>query len=221
MIHVRTIGILGGTFDPVHNGHVALARTVLDQDLVKEVFFVPAPYPPHKQTQVSASFVDRVAMLELALEGVASCSVSLIEAEFDQPSYTVVTIKALVARYPDTRFSLIIGADSLLELHHWYRYQELMTMVDLIVLSRNDIRADVIGNAVIALDPTFTYTVRGREAWISSSGEILTYLEGIVLPESSSVVKQQVATTGFTEMVPLPVLDYIHQHHLYMPSTSF
>ena len=109
----QTVGILGGTFDPVHKGHLEVARTVLNRYQLDQIIFIPAFSPPHKDRNL-APFSHRVAMLEEALEGNDNMSVSILEAERDTPSYTVETLQELHLRMESCVFFLIMGADMLL-----------------------------------------------------------------------------------------------------------
>ncbi|MCI5130129.1 MAG: nicotinate-nicotinamide nucleotide adenylyltransferase, partial [Candidatus Electrothrix sp. EH2] len=116
----QRIGLFGGTFDPVHKGHLSIARQAAEEAGLDEVLFLPAADPPHKKAP-GAAYQHRVAMLESVLGASPAAedrfAVSLLEAELPFPSYTVETLSELQRRLPHSRCSFIIGADSLLELH--------------------------------------------------------------------------------------------------------
>ena len=212
----RTIGLFGGTFDPVHSGHLHLARHVLDRCRLDSLLFIPAPRPPHKR-QTAVSFAHRAAMLEAALlaadnHGRMQCS--YIEEHLPTPSYTINTVEALTRQAPGQRFSLIIGADSLFDLPHWRRSDELLALVDLIVVRRDTVDAVMINQALVSLDPAFRFDEpQGR--WNGPGGRTVTYLSDIELPVSSSSIREELAQGRIPVMLPPAVFAYIKTHHLY------
>ncbi len=115
----------GGTFDPPHSGHIHLGRAVLENGYAQEVMFVPAWLPPHKQKLEIAPYEDRLAMLRIAVGEERRFTVSEIERERGGISYTIDTLHLLARRFPGDEFLLLIGADSLLQLHRWHRGREL------------------------------------------------------------------------------------------------
>lgn len=118
--------VFGGTFDPPHQGHVRLAAAVLERRRADKVIFVPAASPPHKPGTPITAFHHRLAMLELALEGFEGKIVSDLEfRRFPEPSYTIVTMRALARLYPDFELALLIGGDSLRSLHTWREAEAL------------------------------------------------------------------------------------------------
>jgi nicotinate-nucleotide adenylyltransferase len=209
------IGLFGGTFDPVHAGHLALARHVLDHCRLDSLIFIPAPQPPHKGQPV-ASFSHRAAMLAATL---ADCPdrqlrLSLIEQELPTPSYTINTVEALIKRYGRNRYFLIIGADSLLDLPHWHRTAELLALVSLIVVKRDTIGIPAIHQAISALEPSFIFDQQ-QGKWIGKDGSTLEYLEDIQLPISSSAIRDDLGHGTVPAMLPPAVFAYIKQHNLY------
>lgn len=209
----RKIGLFGGTFDPVHEGHLALARAALDRCGLARVLFIPAAHPPHKE-QPRASFEHRVAMLREALAGRAHMDVSCIEGERDTPSYTIDTVRELKRRLAGREFFFIIGADSLLELHLWYRYEELLEQVRFIVAARPSISFDRLARGVAMLPGTFVYDGR-TSTWRRDDGASIHYLADVRVPVSSSEVRRLLALGRPTPMVPEPVRRYIERHNLY------
>lgn len=211
----RAVGLFGGTFDPVHQGHLDLARHVLTRCHLDEVLFIPAPEPPHKHQPV-ASFEQRLAMLEvtLAAAGQRRLRCSRIEADLPTPSYTVHTVEALRALEAQHDYFLIIGADSLVDLPHWYRAGDLLAAVNLIVVRREHLEPGTIAGLLARLDPSY----RGDAhlgLWHNRQGRSLRYLDDIELPVSSSLIRQQLARGEMPTMLPAPVLAHIRHHHLY------
>ena len=117
----------GGTFDPPHSGHVHLGRAVLENGSADEVMYVPAWHPPHKRNAEIAPYDDRLAMLKLAIRGEPGFSVSEIERDRGGISFTIDTLRLLSDRCPEDEFFLLIGSDSLLQLHQWHRAHELVS----------------------------------------------------------------------------------------------
>lgn len=129
------IGIFGGTFDPVHMGHLILAEQCRSQAALDEVWFVPSHSPPHKGAHVTR-FEQRCEMLELATAGHAAFRVSRLESELPEPSYTARTLEALHARHPEHEFFLLLGSDCLPDLPGWYEPRRVIEQAGLIVVPR-------------------------------------------------------------------------------------
>ena len=134
----KALGILGGSFDPVHTGHVALAMDVYEQLNLERVIFVPAYIAPHKVGQSYASAQDRYKMTELAVAGFRNFCVSDVELQRGNVSYTVDTMRELRRRYPESQeFYFIIGADSVPQLATWHEIDELFKLVKFAVVCRS------------------------------------------------------------------------------------
>lgn len=126
----------GGTFDPVHNGHLALAAEVLKQGRADRILFVPAPSPPHKDEKSITPFEYRLAMVQAAIHGNPRFGWSDIEQHRKGKSYTIDTLNELAAMKEHGEILLLIGGDSLRQLHLWYRAHELVRDYGLIVYPR-------------------------------------------------------------------------------------
>ena len=132
---MKRIGIFGGSFDPVHTAHVALARTALDSLQLDELRWIPAGQPWQKQRSISAGH-HREAMLRLAMAGEPRYVLDRIELERQGPSYTLDTVRALQAARPAQQWFLIIGADQYAGLHTWQDWRTLLSLVTLAVAAR-------------------------------------------------------------------------------------
>jgi nicotinate-nucleotide adenylyltransferase len=139
----QRIGVLGGTFDPVHNGHLHIGdalRTALDLD---GVLWVPAGRPPHKSDQIVSSDKDRLAMLDLALAGSAIDEISTIDINRSGPSYTADTLEILTERFPTARLFFLMGEDSLRDLSTWHHPERILRVAELAVAGRPGVDTDL------------------------------------------------------------------------------
>ncbi|HZV04929.1 MAG TPA: nicotinate-nucleotide adenylyltransferase [Gemmataceae bacterium] len=130
------VGIFGGTFDPVHTGHLILAEQCREQGRLDEVWFVPAAHPPHKDEPTLTRFEQRVEMLALAIAGNPAFRIDELEKERPGPSYTVDTLAELRRRHPAHEFLLLIGSDTLLDLPHWHQPLRVLEQASLLVTTR-------------------------------------------------------------------------------------
>ena len=195
------IGILGGTFDPPHIGHLVIAEEAREKLALAKVYFVPAREPPHKKGEPVSPLEDRVAMLRLALDDHHFFVLSLIEAHRPGPSYTVDTVRQLLDEFPPaTELYFVMGMDSLAALPTWHDPDGLIALCKLAVLRRPGYSADL---AKLELE------IPG----IRSSVEFIPAPE---LEISSSDLQGRVRNGLSIEyMVPPCVAEYIAEHHLY------
>ena len=137
---LHRFGVMGGSFDPVHVGHLSIAQQVLNHLKLEQVILLPAATPPHKRGgQVLAPAADRVAMCELAVHNLHGLAVSGLEVERGGLSYTVDTAELLRGAYgPEAEIFFLIGSDSLADLPHWHRIETLLQFVDFAIAERRD-----------------------------------------------------------------------------------
>lgn len=184
------LAILGGTFDPIHQAHLALAREAARQFQLDRILFVPAAHPPHKSGVTHASYEDRVRMVELACEGNPLSEVSRLEQ--DTTSFSIDTITKVRAQLaPQDRLFFLIGADAFAEIETWRRWREVVAAVTFIVASR----------------PGHRYRI--------PEGAAVERLETVDLPYSSSAVRRALAAGDRPAEIPAPVFEYIRRHGLY------
>lgn len=201
----RQVGILGGTFDPIHLGHLALARAAQAALGLDEIVFVPAGLPPHKLGSRITPADDRLAMVELAVEGEPRWSVSRIEIDRPGPSYTIDTVESLLgeaaaARQP-LELTLILSVESFADLPTWHDPARLLGLARVAVAPRAGHPA-----------PTADWV---RERLPGLEGRIAV-LDGPQLDVSASDIRARVAAgRPITRLVPPPVADYIKAHHLF------
>jgi len=130
------IGIFGGAFNPVHNGHLNLAKNYSFSLKLDKIIFVPTSVPPHKSSADLVPKADRMNMLSLAIDGYENFELSDIEFERQGKSYTVYTLEELKKIYPADDFFLIVGADQFLAFHTWHKYKKILDMVTICTCAR-------------------------------------------------------------------------------------
>ncbi|WP_372632382.1 nicotinate-nucleotide adenylyltransferase [Cohnella sp.] len=193
---MRKVGLLGGTFDPVHHGHLLAAETARDALGLDEVWFVPTLTPPHKP-QPGTDAASRREMLEAAIANHSAFRVEDIELRKEGTSYTIDTVTELRGRYPDARFHWIVGSDMIRDLPNWRRAEELAEAVVFVGLERPDQPSDD------ALLPDY---VRSK----------LTRAEMPPMGISSSDIRRRIREgRSVRYMLPDAVIDYIRRNGLY------
>jgi nicotinate-nucleotide adenylyltransferase len=219
---MEKIGLLGGTFDPVHNGHLAVANHVLFSLGLDVIWFIPALLPPHKEGHGNgreiSSFAHRTAMLARALSQCPSCVISDIEAQRSAPSYSIDTINILLQRIrPQSDLYFIIGVDAFLEIDTWKRYKELPTLVNLVVISRPGYPPDRVGEVIRHNFTDYTYDP-SHKTWSSRHSKglfILLHMEPVAI--SSTEIRKKVRRgEDIAGLVPQAVEDYIKREELYV-----
>ncbi len=215
----QRIGLLGGTFDPVHEGHVAVAEQAVERFCLDRILFIPAADPPHKK-KPGASYSHRVAMLELALAGRGEqFEISLLEAERQTPSYTVDTLLELKKRLSGQQFLFIMGADSLLELHLWFRFEQLPALTDFIIAARPGISLHEVHFAVEQLPGPFIFNDQ-EMSWQRMDEAAIYYLPEVSWAVSSSEIRRQLSLGQRPVSVNSRVLEYIAANSLYLKQNS-
>jgi len=213
----RAIGLLGGTFDPVHNGHLAAVRVAREELGLDGVFFIPASRPPHKPSYRVSSFEHRVAMLKAAIGESHALSVCQIEKDRPGPSYTIDTLTQLNKELAGYRFYFIIGADAFAEIYSWKDYKDLPGQAHLVVMNRPDCGGVSVSKEILsAYFPAFAYD-QSSKAWRAPGALGNIYcLEMPYVDISSSLVRKRVAAgLDVSGLVPKMVVDYINEHELY------
>ena len=138
MAEKNRVGIMGGTFDPIHIGHLILAQEAYEQLGLDKVLFIPAGRPPHKRDRHGATDEERIEMIALAIEGDPHFELDLIEMESDALSYTCLTLEKLREAHPDDDYYLILGQDSLESFSTWYRPESIVANAHIVAADRPD-----------------------------------------------------------------------------------
>ncbi|OGF67385.1 MAG: nicotinate (nicotinamide) nucleotide adenylyltransferase [Candidatus Fischerbacteria bacterium RBG_13_37_8] len=214
------IGIIGGSFNPVHSGHLHAAKFTMEQAELDEILFLPAFLPPHKPESVFISPYHRYAMLSIATQSQDHFKILTSELETSRICYTIDTIKTLQAHFkrhkgklesPDLFF--IMGSDAFLEIQTWKNYKELITLLYFIILERKGVSFSVLYN----LPPLITkrYADNCATASIKSQKNIIL-LKGKMLTISSSHIRTRYKQgNDITRYIPKSVYNYIKKYHLY------
>lgn len=199
------IGLMGGSFNPIHCGHVALARAALESGRVERVLFLPTGNPPHKKEGLADKF-DRLRMVELAVEHEAGMAVCREEIDRDGVIYTVDTLAALKRKMPDCTLTYLIGADTLRALGTWRRVETVIERCKFLVMMREgETREEVIRLAGL-------WTQRGAQ---------IDFLDARKMDISSTQIREQIQKgLPFERLVPQAVADYIHEHRIYGAKTG-
>jgi nicotinate-nucleotide adenylyltransferase len=211
----KRIGIFGGTFDPVHIGHLRSALEVAEFMALDELRLIPNARPPHREApQVSAR--DRLAMVELAVAGLSPLSVDDRELKRDKPSYSIDTLESLRAELAtDDQLFLIIGWDAFCGLPTWHRWNELLEHCHILVLQRPDADSEApetLRNLLAARSISDPLTLDGPGGQIS-------FIWQTPLAVSATQIRMLLASgKSVRYLVPDAVLTYIHAHGLYRAS---
>ena len=209
----KPLGILGGTFDPVHQGHLKIATTALQQCQLKEIRFIPCKQPLLKNA-AHANTLQRLAMLQLACQPYANFIIDEREITRSTPSYMVETLLSLRADYPTNPLCLIIGSDAFLDLSHWYHWQQLIDLAHIIIANRPDYFL-LHDNSELAIFYQQHLTNQAADLHQHLNGKIML-LNMPLFPFASRQIRQQIAKGEDVEQaVPRDVLSYIKKHQIY------
>jgi nicotinate-nucleotide adenylyltransferase len=204
----QRIGVFGGTFDPVHLGHVICAEQCREQARLDQVWFVPAARPPHKLDRAVTPFDKRVEMLQLALAGYPAFHVDLLERDRPGPSFTSDTLAELHRLHPATEFFLLIGSDMLPDLPHWHQPERVVEQATLLIVVRPD--APLLSTDQLRTLLKLPSTAPPRWQIINMP----------VIGIASSDLRQRLAEgRSVRYLVPRAVESYIADKHLYVEST--
>lgn len=213
----RRVGILGGTFDPVHNGHLAVAEAVRQGMALSSILFVPAFLPPHKPTCAISAFQHRAAMLELAVADRPGCSVSRLEAKREGPSYSIDTLRTLAPGLgKDARLFFIIGMDAFAEVFAWKEHGKLLDHASFVVVGRPDQCKQSCGQTVAADFPGYAF-VEALGSWQGKPGQGAIHPVAMPPVQVSSTEIREAVRQGraISSLVPAVVADYIKAQGLY------
>lgn len=197
------IGLFGGTFDPVHLGHLILAERCRADANLDGVWFLPSYKPPHKQGQSITRYEHRVEMIDLATAGQPRFRTETIEKELPPPSYTANTLAELRSRHPRNEFQLIVGADCLPDLPGWYQPKRILEQAGLIVVPRPGVPLWSSERLAAALD-------------IPAVDVRMTVVDCPLMEIASREIRSRVAAEkSIRYLVPRSIEEYIREKSLY------
>lgn len=212
---IERIGLLGGTFDPVHQGHLQMAELAKRFCGLQEVRFIPAAVPPHKNCNVVASFNHRANMIQLALAGRPDFRLSTIEASLPEPSYTIDTLHYFYTHADiAAEFFFIIGADAFLDITTWKLYRQVLQAAHFVVMDRAGCAASEVTDLIKRLGYE---SEESSHCWYHPGLKKKIYFPSMsIIDISSSRIRQSIKDNMAIEgLVPAAVLDYIQTHGLY------
>ncbi len=212
----KNIGILGGTFNPVHYGHLRAAIDVYDMLSLDELIFIPALTPPHKEESSIISFHHRFNMLKLATASVPYFEVSDMEAQRGGKSFSVETITEIKKQiHGSADLFFIIGMDGLLEIHLWKDYKRLFSLCNMTVIERPGFLSEEVG--YILKNRVNSEYVKNGDSFVHPDKKTVILLKGIThLDISSSSIRKYVKEDKSIKfLLPVEVEDYISRKKLY------
>lgn len=184
-----------GSFNPIHKAHIAIAEYAVERDLADEVVLIVSPRNPHKDPRALASEFHRFEMAELAAAGSKypeRILVSMVEMTLPKPSYTINTLRFLSGKFPDVRFSILMGGDNVRNFDKWREWQQIADSYDIYVYPRPGEHIETKGDRMRVLEDTPLFDT-----------------------SSTSVREKFAAEADITDLVPKGVADYIHKHKLW------
>jgi nicotinate-nucleotide adenylyltransferase len=192
-------GIMGGTFDPVHNGHLAAARQLRDVADLVEVWLIPNAMPPHRSAAPVASADDRLRMVHLAVDGQPGLLPSALEVDRGGASYTLDTVGELARRFPERRFAILLGSDAALQIRSWHQADALLDVAHFVIFNRPE----------TTLAPQTLH-----ELGFAPARTQIVHLDTPAI--AAHQVRDRLARGApIDDLVPAAVADYIRSHHLY------
>jgi nicotinate-nucleotide adenylyltransferase len=215
---IRPIGIFGGTFDPIHNGHLRLAQEALEQCDLAAVHFIPAGTPPHRGTP-HADPEQRLELVRLALQGNDGFVLDEREIHLGRPCYTVDTLSAMRAELGARQsLCLLMGSDAFLQLHTWHEWHKLFELAHIVIVQRS---GRPLGNAIDAADRELRDEYLARLAPAArilheTPGGAITVMDMPTLDISATGIRERLASgRSIRYLLPDAATDYILTHGLY------
>lgn len=201
------IGIMGGTFNPIHIGHLVMARNAMEQYMLDQIWFIPNGNPPHKSTACTASLEQRLCMIRLALQDEPDFLLSMEEAGEDRFFYTYETLERLNKEYKNYRFYFIMGADSLFEIETWKNFRRIFPLCTILAAVRDDKHLADMKQRITQLE--------------SKYGASISLLHSPVLEISSTDLRFRIMNKKSVRyLLPEPVENYIAVNQIYSDKTG-
>lgn len=215
MGNVQRIGLFGGTFNPIHNGHLKVALVVHDYFRLDKILFIPSYLPPHKSSRDIASPEDRLKMVELAISPYPQFEASSIEVERPETSYSIITLEKVKKLYRGAQIYFLVGIDAFLDIKTWKEYEKLLAACSFIVVSRPGFNLDqaleVLGDDWQAK----MIKVNSSQQIIDSETRIYLFPMDSLNISASEIRKRRQRGEAITGLVPEKVEKYILEKNLY------
>jgi len=212
------VGILGGTFNPIHLAHLRIAEEVRDTLALDRVLFIPAAAPPHKPMAGELPFETRCEMVRLATADNPAFSMSDMEGRREGKSYSIDTLGELRTVHPNDDLFFIIGSDSFLDIGSWHNFAAIFAACNLVVVERPGAAIpDLLPALPVVIAPQFCYHPAEKRL-AHRSGHSVYYLTGVPLDISSSSIRTRARLgRSIRYLVPAAVEHYIIQQRIYAP----
>ena len=212
----RLVGIFGGTFDPVHYGHSLTIDELLNTIPFEKILVIPNSLPPHRENS-QASFSHRYKMTSLAFRDIEKTVVDNRENLRTGPSHAIETVKQIIAEEGKTKVILIVGSDSFDGIHSWYKWRELISLVDFLILKRLDMPLSKNKNVQDLISPTRF----SKDLLLDRKAKSIFEIRMTPLRISSSLIRENIAKgKSIDDLINPLVKDYLKKHGLYGSKNS-
>ena len=206
------IAIFGGTFDPIHLGHINMAQQCVQQCQLDTLYFMPCAIPAHK-AKPGISDEHRINMLKLAIENNPHFAIDYRELNREGASYSLLSLKELRAENPSSPIMFLIGMDSFNSLEKWFKWQEIVELCHIVVYQRPGQHCQVSGELAVYKENAFTEQLSQLQQ--THAGKLF-FLDGLQVNAASSEIRKKLhLNDNIAELLPTTVSQYIAQHHLY------
>jgi nicotinate-nucleotide adenylyltransferase len=224
---MKKIAFYGGSFDPLHNGHLTIAEVLGEQFELDEFVFIPAFHAPHKKEKKPTSAFHRFAMIALATNAAPNIKVSKMELELPEKPYSVETLTRLKTELPETAIFFVMGADSWAEITTWREWEKVLTMVNIIVVTRPDYEigfshvTDEIRKRIVDLRvSSFKFQVSSQEKPETWNLELETRIfitDAVQIDISATEIRRKIKENSddWREDVPKEVAKYLEKYQIY------
>lgn len=202
MAEKRRVGILGGTFNPIHMGHLLMAEQAKEEFALDQIIFIPVGNPPHKDLSNAIPDADRVAMTQLAIQDNSAFSIDLFEIEKQETCYTYETLQHFATQNPNTEYYFILGADSLFYFHKWCHPESICKYSTILAAVRDDRDMGAVLDKIEELNQVYDTKMYPLQ------------MPSVAL-SSTDIRKRVCKGQSIRYRVPEKVEQYIHTHHLY------
>jgi len=212
------IGLFGGTFNPIHLGHIKAAEIVANKFSLDKLYFIPSYIPPHKESVQIASPRQRLRMVELAVEPFPHFYPSSIEIDAGGKSYSILTLKKIKAQYPEAKMLFLLGVDAFLEIETWRDYENVLEQCSFIIMSRPQFHLEGAHEVLSKKYSQRIVDLSGNKApiYIEDSANLIYLVPIQALDISSTEVRERAnRNQSIEDLVPESVEHYIKEKGLY------